>query len=244
MGIVEVLEDMGRIVESFFSFLVCLVHPTPNKKPSTFKFLSKLVKNNKITLHELLSLKLQISLLTYLVLSLSIILMSLSPWLLVLLGVLYIAYVRCLVISNWNYFIEPEPYRIFYYSIFLVSFGAFIGYTLLKLFRVPLYILYLYLLLIFVVVLGFRQYFKTNYGRDWTYGEVIEVGNGVVRVFVHDDIRANAKPGYYWVEGKNVEVGSIVKVQVRDRNLKGSIPIRIVSNQSSQTSEEPKTERE
>ena len=69
-------------------------------------------------------------------------------------------------------------------------------------------------------------------------------------VSVHDDIRANVKPGKYWVDNtEDVEVGDVVKILIEERIFRSSIPKRVLEvhkpkPSSSETSTEPKAESE
>lgn len=108
-----------------------------------------------------------------------------------------------------------------------------------------------YLVFVFVVVILFRFYFKSKYGRNWTYGVIEEIKENVVKISVHDDIRANVKPGEYWVDKvPDVEIGRIVKVLVEERAFRGAVPTKIIevylSDQpsSSKASTEAKEESE
>ncbi len=224
-----------------------LILPSPEEMPPDFRLLRRLVKK-KITVHEFLSLKLQLVFLAYLLFNLLILLLIRdSIPLLLLTAFLYFLYLRRLLRRNYYFFIDFEPYRYFYYGLSLIAFLAFAGYTVLRMLTRTVYCYYAYLVAIFAVVLLFRQMFKTKYGRDWTYGVVEEIKGDLVRVFVHDDIAANVKPGYYWVDKVgDLKEGRIVKLLVEERLMKGAIPKKIMEvylgDQSSQSSTEPKAE--
>ncbi len=146
-------------------------------------------------------------------------------WLAGGLAAIYFLYLRYTLTRNREFFIEFQPYRFFYYSISTISFGAFLGYDLLRRIATSVYYYYTYLTLVVVAILAFRWYFKAKYGRDYTYGGVVEElrGGGLARVSVHDDIAANVKPGYYWVDAvDDLEVGGrVVKLLIEDRKLRG-----------------------
>ncbi|ASI98341.1 DUF2101 family protein [Thermococcus celer] len=233
-----------RIIESVKGFL----HPSPSSEPPRFKYLRKLTKK-PLTVHEFLSLKLQLTFLGYLSLNLALLFLRLNPLWLAGLAAIYFLYLRYTLTRNREFFIEFQPYRFFYYSISTISFGAFLGYDLLRRIATSVYYYYTYLTLVVVAILAFRWYFKAKYGRDYTYGVVEELRGGLARVSVHDDIAANVKPGYYWVDAvDDLEVGRVVKLLIEDRKLRGAVPTRILEvylgGQSSQSSTEPKEESE
>jgi uncharacterized membrane protein len=253
----EILYKVGEAAESFAIKFARFINetireiakPTPSQKPPTFKLLKKLIKR-QLTTHEFLSLKLQLSFVTYLVLSLVIVLLFGSEIYLGVLFACYFLYLRHLILKNRDFFIEVEPYRFFYYGLTLIAFLSFLGYLVVRRFAKNVYYFYGYLVAIFGIVLIFRHLYKSKFTRDWTYGVVEEVKGELVKVDVHDDIRANVKPGKYWVESaEKVEVGDIVKVLVEERVFRSSIPKRILEvhkakPSSSNTSTEPKAESE
>ncbi|WP_457752209.1 DUF2101 family protein [Thermococcus sp.] len=252
MGVDDVLYNIGEGVELFWSklllFISGILQPRRSDSPPNFRFLKKFVRK-ELTVHELLSLRLQLVFIVYLFLSLALVLVRVSVLALVFLFVIEFSYIRYIVNKYRDFFVDSEPYRVFYYSISLLSFAAFGGYSLLRSFSRSLYPIITYIVAVFVAVLTFRAYFKRRYGRDYTYGVVEEVKNDLVRVFVHDDIAANVKPGYYWVERvQDAEPGTVVKLLLEDRKLRGAVPSRILEvylrDQSSQTSSEPKNESE
>ncbi len=253
MKIEDFFYRVGELAESAVVKLLGAVKdiilPSPKEIPPDFKLLRKLVKK-RITVHEFLSLKLQVIFLLYLILNLVIIILTHENifWLM-LIAIVYFLYLRRLLWRNYYFFIEFEPYRYFYYGIFLITLVAFGGYVLLRTLTHVVYYYYAYLATIFVVVLLFRQFFKEKYGRDWTYGVVEEIKGDVVKVFVHDDIAANVKPGYYWVDRVgDLEEGRIVKLLLEEKMLKGAVPKRIIEvfldHQSSNISTEPKEDKE
>ncbi|WP_456395253.1 DUF2101 family protein [Thermococcus sp.] len=223
-----------------------LLFPSPRELPPDFRLLRRLVKKS-ITIHEFLSLKLQLVFLAYLLLNLLILLLIRSIPLLMLTALVYFLYIHRLLWRNYYFFIDFKPYRYFYYGLSLIAFLAFVGYTVLRRLTHVVYYYYAYLIVIFAVVLLFRQMFRAKYGRDWTYGVVEEIKGDLVRVFVHDDIAANVKPGYYWVDKVgDLKEGRIVKLLVEERLMKGAVPRKIMEvylgDQSSQSSTEPKAE--
>nr|WP_240923457.1 DUF2101 family protein [Thermococcus sp. 18S1] len=237
-----------RCIIRFKIILKSILLPTPSENPPEFKFIRKLTKT-PLTIHELLSLRLQIMFLLYLLVNLGALLLTNNPLYIIGLGILYLLYIRHDITQYKEFFIEVSPYRVFYYSIFAISFGAFLGYIVLKQIATSVYYYYGYLVIVFAVVMAFRWYFKQKYGRDYTYGVVEEIKGDVVKVFVHDDIAANVKPGHYWVDAvEDLEIGRVVKLIVEDRKLKGAVPTRIIevylTDQSSQSSTEPKEETE
>ena len=246
----ELLYRIGELVEYSLEKLKDSINPKPQEKPPTFRFLKKIVKS-KVTVHELLVLKLQLAFILYLFVSLLIVIFLTNELYLVALTAIYFAYLRAIFRRYKGFFIEHKPYQVFYYSISALGFLAFFGYSLLKRFAVEMYYSLGYLVLIFAVVIIFRHYFRSKYGRDWTYGVVEEIKGDLVRIYVHDDIRANVKPGRYWVDRvPDLEIGRIVKVLVEERTFRSSVPVRIIevylSDQfsSSKASTEAKEESE
>ncbi len=246
----DFLYRLGEAVESATSTVWrCLreiLAPSVQEEPPVFSFLRRFVKG--MTPHEYLSLSLQLVLLGYLAVNLTFLLIRANPLLLVLAGGAYFLLLRFIFGKYGNFFIDPLPYRVFYYGIGAISFGAFLGYGLLRAITGEVTYYYVYLFGVLLVVLAFRWYFKGRYGRDHTYGIVEDVKNNLVRVFAHDDIAANVKPGYYWVEKvPEAEPGRIVKLLVEDRKLRGAIPVRIIEvylPQSSHTKTNPKEDAE
>ncbi|USS40984.1 DUF2101 family protein [Thermococcus aggregans] len=252
MNFDEIFYKVGEAAEKSVKWLEkCLkeiAKPKPSKNPPKFKILKKLIKR-ELTVHELLSLNLQLSFILYLVLSLLVVLFG-NELYLTLTFVVYFLYLRYTILKNREFFIEVEPYRFFYYGLTTIGFLSFLGYLLVRRFAKNVYYFYAYLVLIFIVVLAFRHIYKSKFTRDWTYGVVEEVKGELVKIDVHDDIRANVKPGKYWVESaEEVEVGDIVKVLVEERIFRSSIPRRVLEvhkakPSSSETSTQPKAESE
>ncbi|NJE42869.1 DUF2101 family protein [Thermococcus sp. GR6] len=245
MSLEDFLYSIGESADSAVHRVIEFIKPSKANEPPSFKYLRRLIKK-PLTVHEFLSLKLQIAFLSYLLTNLAILFLKLNPLWLAVIALIYFLYLRYLLTRNREFFIEPEPYRFFYYFISLISFGAFFGYAFIRRIATSIYYYYGYLVLVFIAVMAFRWYFKTKYGRDWTYGIVEEIRGDIVKVFVHDDISANVKPGRYWVDAvDDLEVGRVVKLIVEDRRLRGAVPTKIIEVYlSSQTSTEPKEESE
>jgi len=253
MSLDEIFYKVGEIAEAStgksIQWIKEIVNPTPSQNPPSFKILKKLIKR-ELTVHELLSLNLQLSFIFYLLLALLLVVLFGNELYLTLTFVVYFLYLRYTILKNQEFFIEVEPYRFFYYGLTTIGFLSFLGYLLVRRFARNIYYFYAYLVFIFIVVLAFRHIYKSKFTRDWTYGVVEEVKGELVKIDVHDDIRANVKPGKYWVESaEEVEVGDIVKVLVEERIFRSSIPKRVlevhkVKPSSSETSTEPKAESE
>lgn len=253
MNFDEILYKIGEIAEKSGDWirnaLRELTKPTPSKTSPKFKLLRKLIKR-ELTVHELLSLNLQLSFISYLVLSLLVVILFGNELYLGSLFVVYFLYLRYILIKNRDFFIEVEPYRFFYYGLTAIGFLSFLGYLLIRRFAKNVYYFYTYLIAIFVIVLAFRHIYKSKFTRDWTYGIVEDIKGELVLVSVHDDIRANVKPGKYWVDNtEDVEVGDVVKILIEERIFRSSIPKRVLEvhkakPSSSETSTEPKAESE
>jgi uncharacterized membrane protein len=252
MGVDEIFYELGERVEwnmrKVAGSLRDFFFPQPSLNPPSFGFLRRFVKRD-VTIHELLSLRLQLIFIVYLGLSFGVLFLH---WGLFSLFLLYLAaflFIRWTVQKYREFFIEFEPYRFFYYWITTISFVAFTGYLLLRRYANSIYHYYAYILGVFLAVLIFRWYFKRRFGRDYTYGVVEDVKNGLIRVFVHDDIAANIKPGHYWVPAvPEAEPGRVVKLLIEDRPLKGAVPVRVLEvylgSQSSQISIDPNEQTE
>ena len=248
MSVEDILYGIGESVDSAIHGLIDFINPSPSEEPPSFRYLHRLVKK-RLTTHEYLSLKLQLAFLLYLIVNLGLLFIKASPLWLVGVAVVYFLYLRYTLVRNREFFVEHEPYMFFYYAISAISFAVFLGYLMIRRIATSIYYYYAYLLVAFAVVMVFRWYFKQRYGRDYTYGIVEEIKGDVVRVFVHDDIAANVKPGHYWVDAvEDLEIGRVVKLIVEDRKLKGAVPVKIIevylTDQSSQSSTEPKEETE
>ncbi|BAA30450.1 DUF2101 family protein [Pyrococcus horikoshii] len=245
MSLENLLYSIGLAMEKVFIKIKEFLLPKPTENPESFRFLRKLVKRN-ITYHELVSLRLQLIFIIYLISLLLITMLLKDPLTLLLTFVIEFLYIRYTIIRNWNLIIGPRAYRFFYYGISTITFVAFLGYVLIRKVATELIYYLTYISSIFVIVVVFRYYFKHKFGRDYTYGIIEEVKEDLVRVFVHDDIAANVKPGYYWVpKVSEAKEGDIVKLLVENRTFRSSIPVRILEvSQSSQTSTEPKEESE
>ncbi len=247
MNLTEFFYSIGEMVDRFIQRIVEtteeIIIPSKNRDAPEFGFLRKIVKKS-FTPHEFLSLELQLVLLSYLLLSLFITVFLGSIVYLSLLFIVEFLSVRYILLKNWDFFIDPEPYRFFYYWLSAIAFLSFLGYLLLRRFSPNVYYYYAYLMMALIAVLVFRHYFKSRYGREYTYGVVEEVKNDLVRVFVHDDMAANVKPGYYWLPAvPDAQPGRVVKILVEEKVLKSARPSRIIEvylDQSSQTETEPK----
>ncbi|MBP1911756.1 putative membrane protein [Thermococcus stetteri] len=190
----------------------------------------------------------QLAFLAYLVVALILVFLNL-PWIFLAVSLLYILYLRYLLVTYQEFILEYSAYKTFYFWLSIIAIFAYGGYFAVRKYAFSPYHFYLYILLVLAVVLSFRYYFKSRYGRDYTYGVVEEVKNDLVKVFVHDDIAANVKPGYYWVPAvPDAEPGLVVKLLVEERAFRSARPVRILEvyleSQSSQTETEPKEETE
>ncbi|NJE00511.1 DUF2101 family protein [Thermococcus sp. JdF3] len=252
MSLEDTLYDIGRVAEEAVikagNKIRKLAFPTPSKSPPRFPLSSRIMRAKTFTIHELISLHLQLCFMAYLAANFLIILLGGKPVHVLSVAVPYFIYLRYVLIRHGSFLIEEKPYRVFYYGISTISFLAFLGYSLLRLTSPEIYHHYAYVSAIAIVVLAFRHYFKATFGRDHTYGVVEEVRNDLVRVFIHDDIAANVKPGLYWLPAvPEAEPGRVVKVLVEDRAFRSARPSRILEvylDQSSQSSTEPKEETE
>ncbi|AHF81354.1 DUF2101 family protein [Thermococcus paralvinellae] len=250
MNVEDVFYRIGGFVESAWKKIKDFINPKSQDSPPTFEFLRKIVKR-KVTVHELLVLKLQLAFISYLLLSLLLVVFLPNELYLVALTAVYFIYLRTIFRKYREFFIEYRPYQMFYYSISVIGFLAFFGYSLLKRFSLGIHYSLGYLVFVSVVVIMFRFYFKSKYGRNWTYGVIEEIKENVVKISVHDDIRANVRPGEYWVDKvPDVKIGRVVKVLVEERAFRGAVPTKIIevylSDQpsSSKASTEAKKENE
>lgn len=244
MAVEDFLYGVGEFVEGIARSARGFLFPVPSEEPPKMSLLKRLVRR-KLSVHELLSLELQLTFIVYLLLALVAVLKS-SPTAFLAISALYFLTIRYTLLRNMRFFIEFEPYRAFYYSLSGVAFFAYGGYLLLRRYASGVYYFYGYLVALFIGVALFRRLFRSRYGREWTYGVVEEVKGSLVKISTHDDVRANVKPGAYWVEAAgDVEVGDVVKVLVEERPLRGAVPRKILeAYKSSETSTEPKEETE
>ncbi|WP_297489501.1 DUF2101 family protein [Thermococcus sp.] len=250
MDFTEFLYRVGLAFEKAagesLSAIVSFFLPKPRKNPPEPGFLRRPLKKG-LTAHELISLEVQLVILTYLAASLLTVLLG---WVYAfgVITILSFFALRYVVVSNREFVIDFPSYRFFYCGLFVLSAVSFAGYLLLRATVRGVYYYYAYLIGVLAVVLVFRWAFRSRYGRDYTYGIVEEVKGGLIRVFVHDDIGANVKPGRYWVPAvPDAEPGRIVKLLVEERAMRSSIPVRVLEvylDQSSQTETEPKEETE
>ncbi len=243
MSIEDALYSVGELVDSCGRWLRQFIFPRPSKEPPSFKHLRRLIKRD-LTVHEFLSLTLQLAFIFYLVVNLILLLLRLDVLWILLTAPPYFLYIRYVIVRNREFFLEPEPYKMFYYWISGISFASFAGYTVIRIVATTVYYYMGYLAVILGIILLFRHYFRSRYGREWTYGTVEEVKGDAARVFVHDDLAANVKPGYYWVDAvPEAKPGRVVKLLIENRALKGAVPVRIlevyIGGQSSQTETEP-----
>jgi len=224
----ELFYRVGEFVESAWGKIRESINPTPQENPPNFKLLGRVVKR-KVTVHELLVLKLQLAFVSYLLLALLLVVFLPNELYFIALTAVYFVYLRAIFRKYKEFFIEYKPYQVFYYSISAIGFLAFFGYLLLKRFALDIYYSVGYLVFVSVVVVMFRFYFRSKYGRNWTYGVVEEIKENVVKISAHDDIRANVKPGEYWVDKvSDVEIGRVVHVLVEERAFRGAVPIKII----------------
>ncbi len=247
MGFGDLLYSIGGSVEYLGHCLVVIFKPSRKEDPPSFRVLRRILKRH-LTVHELLSLRLQLMLISYLIVNVGSMWFRSGIIVLPLAYVVYVLFVRFQLVSYERFFVEPEPYRFFYYNIGTIAFCAFLGYSILRRYTHEYYYNLAYLSVVLIAVLAFRQLFRSRHGRDWTYGIVEEVKDDVVRVFIHDDIAANVKPGLYWLPAASgTRPGDVVKVLVEDHPFRSSRPVRILEvlePQSSSTETEPKDETE
>ncbi|AAL81427.1 DUF2101 domain-containing protein [Pyrococcus furiosus DSM 3638] len=230
MKLEEFLYLLGEKIEvgiwKIFYITKNLLLPSPSQELPR-SILGRLAKRAK-TPHELLSLKLQLVFLVYLIFSLLLVFMNFWK-IFIVVAFFYFLYLRYLLITNREFFIDYQPYRAFYLSLSIIATISYGGFIIVREYSTSPYHYYIYLLAVLATVLVFRHWFKSKYGRDYTYGVVEEVKGDLVRVYVHDDIAANVKPGYYWLPAvPDAEPGRIVKILVEEQTLRGAKPVRII----------------
>lgn len=131
MSLENLLYSIGLAMEKVFIKIKEFLLPKPTENPESFRFLRKLVKRN-ITYHELVSLRLQLIFIIYLISLLLITMLLKDPLTLLLTFVIEFLYIRYTIIRNWNLIIGPRAYRFFYYGISTITFVAFLGYVLIR----------------------------------------------------------------------------------------------------------------
>ncbi|BAD85850.1 hypothetical membrane protein, conserved [Thermococcus kodakarensis KOD1] len=237
-------ERVEKVAKRTAGVMKMMLKPIPSARPPK----SWPIQKQWMTPHEVTSLLLQLIFLGYLVTG--VVVAYLGYFLaLIILSAFYFLVLRFILVRYSDYILDFEAYRVFYLVVSTIAFVSYVGYVLLRRLSLDAYWYYAYLGVIGLVVILFRHYFKSRYGRDYTYGVVEEVKNDLVKVFVHDDMAANVKPGYYWVPAvPDAEPGVVVKLLVEERVFRSSRPIRILEvyldTQSSQTETEPKDETE
>ncbi|WP_456420667.1 DUF2101 family protein [Thermococcus sp.] len=240
-------EKVERLIKSFVRAILLILKPESSKKPPSFKLTSKLIQK-RFTVHELISLHLQIVFLAYLLLAFGLVVLTRSPLFVGVFSLIYLLYLRYILVRYSKFLLDPEPYRMFYSGVSIISSLSFVGYTVIRDMKLSPYVYYSYLGLVVIVVIAFWMYFKRTFKRDYTFGVIEDVKDDIVRVFIHDDISANVKPGYYWLPAVgDAKPGMVVKILVEDRPLRSAKPVRILEvylSQSSQSSTEPKKETE
>ncbi len=252
MNLGELLYRLGEKSERLFSALLSIIRsiitPKAIQRVPNFPLSTRLVMKKGYTIHEVISLHLQLSFLAYLGVNAVAIFLPNSFFTVLVLGLIYLLYLRWIFGSYGHYLVDPKQYVFFYGGVSTLAFLSFLGFVFLRERKAELRYYYIYVSIITIIILLFRWYFKHAFGRDYTYGVVEEVKKDLLRVFVHDDIGANVKPGYYWVPAvPDAEPGRIVKLLVEERFMRSSVPVRVLEvylDQSSQTDTEPKAEAE
>ncbi|NPA48184.1 MAG: DUF2101 domain-containing protein [Thermococci archaeon] len=243
----DFLYRVGEGVEGVWKALKELINPRPAERPPGMRLTAKLTRK-RVTVHELMSLHLQVVFLLYLAVNFAEVMLPHSRVTVPCTAVVYFTYLRRFLRRYGAFMLDYEAYRVFYYGVSAIAFAAFMGYAVMRRMRLGVYYYYAYVGAIAVAVLLFRWWFRERHGRDYAYGVVEDVKEDLARVFVHDDIAANVKPGLYWLPlTKGVESGRIVKVLVEERPLRSAVPVRILEvleHQSSNTDTEPKDEIE
>ncbi|MFA4663088.1 DUF2101 family protein [Pyrococcus kukulkanii] len=239
MDIINILDRIGCWTQNVIKVLKLFFFPKPLNRPPKIRL-------KKYTIHETFSLYLQLVFILYLVIGVLMIIAKMPIHAILALCIVAYLAIRFILIAGANFIINVPAYRFFYYGLVGISSVAFVGYMVLRRIKNDPMYLYGFIGSITVVILAFRSYFKVRFGRDYTYGVVEEVKGELAKVFVHDDISANVKPGYYWVTcNLKVKPGDLVKIAIENKTLRGAIPKGVIEvAQSSQTKTEPKAEAE
>ncbi|MDI6644069.1 MAG: DUF2101 family protein [Methanobacteriaceae archaeon] len=201
--------------------------------PALDKFSSKEKENTVLKLQLISGLFLVISIL-YIFRFLSLILYGLLAVLLIgLLWYLLYKKIKLMYAEDFN------AYRDFFLmyvavGIILVLVGNSASLTM----AFPFQLMPSFTILIFAVILVTVVYliFRIRYHRDFTYGQVIELGKNTAYVRVDYDIRSNVKPDIYVVETNNIDVkeNEWVKVQIESGilSMNGNKPVKIIEKVS------------
>jgi len=201
--------------------------------PAFDKFSSKEKENTVLKLQLISGLFLVISIL-YIFRFLSLILYVILA--VILIGLLwYLLYkkIKLMYAEDFN------AYRDFFFmyvgvGIILVLVGNSAALTM----AFPFQLMPSFTVLIFAVILVAVVYliFRIRYHRDFTYGQVIELGKNTAYVRVDYDIRSNVKPDIYVVETNNIDVkeNEWVKVQIESGilSMNGNKPVKIIEKVS------------
>jgi len=202
--------------------------------PAFDKFSSKEKENTILKLQLISGLFLVISIL-YIFRFLSLILYGFLAVVLVVL-LWYLLYKKVILMYAEDF----NAYRDFFLmyiavGIILVLVGNSASLTM----AFPFQLMPSFTVLIFAVIMVAVVYliFRIRYHRDFTYGQVIELGKNTAYVRVDYDIRSNVKPDIYVVETNNIDVNENewVKVQIESGilSMNGNKPVRIIEKVAS-----------
>lgn len=208
---IKVLKFGRNIFGNFERFESEKIYPTFEKKNIEFK--------------DYIILKLQISSLLFLVLSVSFIFDILGNRKFLFLAIITGLYSLHLLSTNVKELFEKDyaAYRDFFISYIAIS----IALIVIKRVKPVVNYLFPYFHLVLASLIGviaIDVWFKAKHGRDYTIGRVIESGS-LVRVKINYDICASIKPSIQTFENNiKAKEGDLVKLMVEKGflNLKGS----------------------
>jgi uncharacterized membrane protein len=115
-----------------------------------------------------------------------------------------------------------------YRDFFLSYLGVSVFFILVKVIkpRTAVGFPFLHLLVLSIAMVAMISViFKKKYGRDYTFGKVIDIKNNIIKVKVNYDLRSSVKPGVYIFEKRlEAKKGDILKLKTERHflNLRGS----------------------
>ncbi|MGC9516097.1 MAG: DUF2101 family protein [Methanomicrobiales archaeon] len=201
--------------------------------PALDKFSSKEKENTVLKLQIISGLFLVISIL-YIFRFLSLILFIFLA--LILIGLLWYLLFKKVKLMYAEDFNAYRDFFLMYIAVGIIL--VIIGNNAALTMAFPFQFLPSFTVLIFAVILVAAVFliFRIRYHRDFTYGQVIELGKNTAYVRIDYDIRSNVKPDIYIVETNNFDVkeNEWVKVQIETGffSMNGNKPVKIIDKVS------------
>jgi|Deesub1362A_J573_1020465.scaffolds.fasta_scaffold00350_35 uncharacterized membrane protein len=233
------IEDLGETVIKLFyrvsyyiiGFLIFVIGAFRKIKEKTGISFYNYFEKKGIEEKDYAVLKTQISVMLFLFLSV-IYIFEFSTSQVIIVGLILIgSYFLSLLTSLKKYYASDFPaYRDFFLSYFGISLVLLITKIIKPTVKVGFQFLHLFAISI-ILVGAVSIVFKKKYGRDYTFGKVIEVSSERMMVKVNYDLMAGTKPGVYIFENNiNARVGDTLKLLTKRGlfNLRGSRVIEVL----------------